>query len=452
MMIFWILAAGLIGLALSFILLPLARPETANDAPEQDALNLDVFNQRLRELDADLGAGFLDQDQYAAARRDLERDLLRDVDGDGTASSAGKPTSALGRWGLATILTLAVPSAAVLMYLQLGDLEIAPRLEAAASGQPLPADGAGGQDAPSMEVLVERLEARMKENPANLEGWLMLGRTYFAMDQRDQGLDAISKAYELAPNQTEVMLAYAEALAAASDTKSLEGKPAELIGAALQQEPANANARWLDGMISYQRGQYQTAAVAWQKILDELEPGSEEANNLRQMVDEANSRAGQPETASTPTIGAPATAPAPVADESPSLAQSDPIPASVTATPEPAAGASLAVEVTLDPAIAPQVRPDQTVFVFARAAAGPPMPLAALRLRVKDLPRSVTLDDSLAMNPAMRLSAFPEVIVGARVSRTGQATPQAGDLEGEIGPIQLDGTRQVSVRIDRVRP
>ncbi|WP_295402547.1 c-type cytochrome biogenesis protein CcmI [uncultured Thiocystis sp.] len=450
-MIFWILAAGLIGLALSFVLLPLARPETSDDAPEQDALNLEVFNQRLGELDTDLKAGFLDRDQYAAARRDLERDLLRDVDGDGTASSASKPTSALGRWGLATILTLAVPSAAVLMYLQLGDLEIAPRLEAAASGQPDPADGTDGQDAPSMEVLVERLEARMKENPANLEGWLMLGRTYFAMDQRDRGLAAISKAYELAPNQTEVMLAYAEALAAASDTKSLEGRPAELIGAALKQEPANPNARWLDGMMSYQRGQYQTAAVAWQKILDELEPGSEEANNLRQMVDEANSRAGQPKPA-TPTIVAQATPPTPVADELPSLTQSDPVPASVPATPEPATGASLSVEVTLDPTIAAQVGPDQTVFVFARAAVGPPMPLAALRLHVKDLPRSVTLDDSLAMNPAMRLSAFPEVIVGARISRSGQATPQAGDLEGEIGPIKLDGTKKVLVRIDRVRP
>lgn len=447
-MIFWILATGLIGLALSFILLPLARPETSNDAPEQDALNLDVFNQRLRELDADLGAGFLDQDQYAAARRDLERDLLRDIDGD--APSTIKTGTAAGRWLLAAILSLAVPVAAVFLYLQLGDQAIVPRLEAAAAGQVQPTTGADGQDAPSMEVLVQRLEERMKENPANLEGWLMLGRTYFAMDKRDQGLAAIANAYALAPTQTEVMLAYAEALAAASETKSLEGRPAELIAAALQQEPANPNARWLDGMMSYQRGQYQTAAVAWQKILDELEPGSEEANNLRQMVDEANSRAGQTATASTPIISA--TVPAPVTDASPSQAQSDPLPTSVPATPDPAAGASLAVEVTLDPAIAAQVGPDQTVFVFARAAAGPPMPLAALRLQVKDLPRSVILDDSLAMNPAMRLSAFPEVIVGARISRSGQATPQAGDLEGAIGPIALDGTRQVSVRIDRVRP
>lgn len=311
-----------------------------------------------------------------------------------------------------------------------------------------------------MEVLVQRLEERMQDNPANLEGWLMLGRTYFALDQRDQGLAAIAKAYALAPNQTEAMLAYAEALAAASATKSLEGRPAELIAAALRQEPANPNARWLDGMIAYQRGQYPTAAVAWQQILDELEPGSEEANNLRQMVDEAKRRAGQTrqtdradQAAPTNAAGVTSTLPdaspplAPDSDSTGSGAASNP----ASATPAPAVAASIAVDITLDASIAANVAPEQTVFVFARAAAGPPMPLAARRLQVKDLPRSVTLDDSLAMNPAMRLSAFPEIIVGARISPSGQATPQAGDLEGETGPLTLDGTRRVSVTIDRVR-
>lgn len=440
MIIFWILAAGLIGLALSFILLPLARPETASDAPEQDALNLEVFNQRLRELDADLKADFLDRDQYAAARRDLERDLLRDVDGDApVAINAG---TVAGRWLLAASLALAVPTVAVFLYLQLGEQDIIPRLEAAASGQTQPATGTEGQDAPSVEVLVERLEARMKDNPANLEGWLMLGRTYFAMQRIDQGLAAIAKAYALAPAQTEVMLAYAEALAAASDTKSLEGRPAELIAAALRQEPNNPNARWLNGMIDYQRGQYPVAAAVWQKILDELEPGSEEANNLRDMVDDANRRAGQTEPGAPPSLARAAeTAPPPVAAATPAA----------ILDPAPAGAASIVVEVALDPALAARTTPEQTVFVFARAASGPPMPLAALRLRVKDLPQTVTLDDSLAMNPALRLSAFPEVVVGARISHSGQATPQTGDLEGETGLLKRAETARVALRIDRVR-
>jgi cytochrome c-type biogenesis protein CcmH len=444
MMIFWILAAGLVGLALSFILLPLARPETSDDAPEQDTLNLEVFNQRLCELDADLNAGFLDQDQYAAARRDLERDLLHDL--DGSAAAVIKPTSAASRWLLAAVMILAVPAVTLFMYLQLGNQAIIPRLEADASGPtPALAGAAGGQDTSSMEVLVQRLEERMKETPANLEGWLMLGRTYFAMDQMDKGLAAIAKAYELAPTQTEVMLAYAEALAAASETKSLEGQPAELIAAALQQEPTNPNARWLDGMISYQRGQYQTAAVAWQQILDELEPGSEEANNLRQMVDEANSHASQSAQTSDARI-------TPMADATQAQPSSDPATPPSATEPAVTRGASIVVDVALDATIAAQSSPDQTVFIFARAVAGPPMPLAALRLTVKDLPQSVTLDDSLAMTPAMRLSAFPEVMISARVSNSGQATPQAGDLEGEIGPIKLDGTSRVSIMINRVRP
>ncbi len=266
-------------------------------------MNLDVFRQRLRELDADLGAGFLDQDQYAAARHDLERDLLHDIDGNAIASSPIKPASTMGRWLLASVLGFAVPVAAVLLYLQLGNQGIIERLEIAAVGHPQPIAGAAGpsptsgQSAPSMEVLAQRLEERMKENPANLEGWLMLGRTYFAMSQLQKGLAAITKAYELAPTQPEVMLAYAEGLAAASDTQSLEGRPAELIQAAMKQDPTNPNARWLTGMISYQRGQYQAAAVTWQDILDELEPNSEEAANLGKMVAEANRRAGQPKGA-----------------------------------------------------------------------------------------------------------------------------------------------------------
>lgn len=293
-----------------------------------------------------------------------------------------------------------------------------------------------------MEVLVERLEERLKTDPKSLDGWLMLGRTYFAMSQMEKGLDAIKRAYDLAPQQTEVMLAYAEALAAASPSKSLEGQPTELIKAALQQEPNNPTARWLDGMISFQRGQFQVATLVWQKILDELEPGSEEARNLGQMVEEAKRRAGQPTAAEPAQTASTETAPA---NEAPKSAPAG------TETPAHGVG-SVTVEVTLDASLAAQASPEETVFVFARAASGPPMPLAAQRIQVKDLPTTVTLDDGMAMTPALRLSAFPEVKIGARISKSGEATPQPGDLEGDIGPIKLDESGKVSVTIDRVRP
>ncbi len=405
----------------------------------------------MQELDADLAAGFLDQDQYAAARHDLERELLYDVDATRPATIASRSSSTLGRWALGAVLAIAVPSSVVVVYLTMGQPGMIDRLETQAANPSDAATTADGQKSPSLDVLIPRLVERLREKPADLEGWLMLGRTYFATNQLAEGLKAIEKAYALAPDQAEVKLAYAEALAAASPNKSLEGRPAELIQAVLAQEPGNPTARWLNGMISFQRGQYQVAATAWQKILDELDPASEEANNLRQMVAEANNRAGTPANGGTarnsPAEPDPALA-SPAGPEPVTAAAASEMPATTPADSQIA----VTLDVSLDPGIASKASPDDTVFVFARAAQGPPMPLAAKRFQVKDLPITVTLDDSLAMTPAMRLSAFPEVLLGARVSKSGDAMPQSGDLVGEAGPIHLQGRETAKVVIDRVRP
>ncbi|UHD16810.1 c-type cytochrome biogenesis protein CcmI [Thiocapsa bogorovii] len=440
MIIFWILTAGLMGLALLFVALPLLQPEKATEAPEQDELNLTVFKQRLQELDADLAGGFLEQDQYAAARRDLERDLLRDIPGELAAS--GRRGASGGRW-LALVLAMAVPTAAVLIYNEVGHREIIERIEGVALSAEAPQTliGPDGEELPPLEVLVERLEERLAEDPNNIDGWLMIGRTYFTMRRPGQALDAVSKAYALAPERPDVMLAYAEAMAANSNN-SLEGEPAALIDRVLKAEPDNVSARWLAGMLYYQRGQYTAAATAWQRILDEMDPASEDAADMREMITEAQTRAGAPANAATanqPAAAEPAAGTSPTQTGSP-------------AAPEPAAGVSVTADVSLDQAVSAGAAPEDTVFVFARAVAGPPMPLAVQRIKVKDLPTRVTLDDSMSMMPAMRLSAFPQVMIGARVAKSGQATPQPGDLEGETGPIDSAGNTQVAVTINRIRP
>lgn len=172
---------------------------------------------------------------------------------------------------------------------------------------------------------------------------------------------------------------------------------------------------------------------------------------MRQMIAEAQDRAGAPgaEAAASEVPPTAQSAPVPSGSES----EGGPVaPSSPETASEANAGTTLQIAVSLDPAVSGQTAPDDAVFVYARAASGPPMPLAVQRYRVADLPVSVTLDDSMAMVPAMRLSAFPQVVVGARISRSGQATPQAGDLEGQTGPIAAAETSQVSVTIDRVRP
>jgi len=436
MIIFWIMAGGLIALALWFILPPLLRRETPTDAPDQDSLNLAVFEQRLKELEDDRTATLIDEQSYLAARHDLERELLYDVD-ETKSQATPHPASAASRWLLAIVLATAVPASAVLLYLDIGSPEIIDQIELGPNQVAENENGAEAQSAASLEELVDRLEKRLKQEPENLDGWLMLGRTYFATDQFDKGLDAFEKAYSLAPDEIPVMLAYAEALAAASPTKSLAGKPAELIRTALEKDPQDPTARWLNGMIDFQNNRFQEAADAWQKILDTLEPGSEEAKNLGQMVTEARNRAGQ--TTTSATAQTPATQPT----------TSEKTPAQETSA---TTAASLKVKVSLDPTIAAQAAPEDTVFVFARATQGPPMPLAAQRIQVKDLPADVTLDDSQAMSPALKLSSASQVNVGARVSKSGNATPQPGDLQGISGPVAVGETSEVSVVIDSVRP
>jgi len=441
MIIFWILAAGLTGLAVLFIVWPLLRVPTAETAPSQGQLNLEVFRRRRDELDGDLAAGVLVREQYDAARKDLERELLYDLDGDADTAPGGVAASRRSGDGrapiLALILGVALPVAAVLAYLQLGDQGVIPRIEAAMAetGEAAPATGA--QATQSLEVLAQGLAERMQQAPDNLDGWLMLGRTYFAIGQPAKGLEALERAYQLAPEQAGVLAAYAEALGANAGNR-LSGRPAELIRTALRLEPANPNARWLAGMLDYQEGRFSAAVQTWQGLLSELDPAGQEAQQLGEMIAEAQGRAGTP-SAAVAAPGADAAAPAP-ADAGPA------------ATAAGDAGARIQVSVTLAPALAAQAAPDDTVFVFARAPAGPPMPLAVQRLKVADLPATLTLDDSMAVIPTLRLSGYPEVLVGARISKSGQATPAAGDLEGQTGPVKASGGAAAAVAIDRVRP
>lgn len=447
MIIFWIMAAGLTGLALLFVITPLLSPQKQTDDVDQDELNLAVFRQQLEELDSDLAAGELDQQQYNASRRDLERELLYDVkgtDGDSKAGNSG------GRWA-AALLGVAVPAAAVSLYLYLGDSAIIPRLEAVASSQPPaahPGQGQGQGEMPPLEVMVQRLAEKMEQNPENLEGWLMLGRTYFAISQPERALYALEKAYGLAPQQPDVLVAYAEAIAANND-KKLDGRPAELIRTALEIDPQHTSARWLEGLVSFQGGQYAQAASQWEGLLASFDPQSGEAEDLRGYIKEARSRAGlEPEQAQTPAPAQVAATEQPVATPT----QSTPEAGTDRPPTQATTAQSVTVEVSLAEPLWPQADVNDSLFVYAKAVSGPPMPLAAKRVRVADLPVTVTLDDSMAMIPTMRLSAFPEVTVGARVSKSGQAMPQSGDLEGEVSPVEIGQAEAVKVVIDQVRP
>ncbi len=481
MTLFWILAAALMLLAVIFVAAPLlgARDTDAGDADvDQARVNLDLFKQQVAELDADLATGKLERTQYERARRDLERELLRDTAGLGAHDS--KPTADVKLPGprlTAVALLCAVPLTALALYLILGERQIIPQLELAAAGNGAGAGqhAAGPDGMPSLDLLVKRLEERLQQTPEDAQGWTMLGRTYFATGRTQEAERALARAHELLPDDVQVSLAYAESIAANNDS-DLEGRPAALISAALAVEPDNATARWLSGMVAFQRGQFQSAATAWKRVLARLDPASEDAAELQLLIQQAEQRAGiPPEMRLVANNGAPAGAPAKAtpapqpsaAGETPAAgAASGPQPAATRPQPpgvaeapassaasQPQAGADawLDVSVSVAPELAGRMPPETAVFVFARAASGPPMPLAVQRLTLADLPTSVRLDDSMAMMPQLRLSAFPRVVVGVRVSPSGQAMPQPGDLEGSTGPVASTGGGTTSVIIDRVR-
>ena len=464
MTIFWILAAGLMLLAALFVAAPLlgSRSSDAADADvDQARVNLALFKQQVAELDADLAAGKLERSQYDLARRDLERELLRDTAGLGTDSA--KPAGDVKLPGprlTAVALLFAVPLTALALYLILGERQIIPQLEVAAARAPAGQHAGGPAGMPSLDVLVQRLEERLEQTPEDGQGWTMLGRTYFATGRTQDAERALARAHELLPDDVQVTLAYAESIAANQDN-SLEGKPAALISEALAAEPDNPTAGWLSGMAAFQRGQFQSAITTWKRALERLDPAGEDARELTSLIADAEQRAGVPAEmrlaaaradgdGAAPAAAGAASPPRPAAAQPkpPAVAEA---PAGSTDAGSQATAAGLDVTVALAPELAGRMPPDTAVFVFARAASGPPMPLAVQRLTLADLPTSVHLDDGMAMMPQMRLSAFPQVVVGARVSPSGQAMPQPGDLEGSIGPVSSTSTGAVSVTIDRVR-
>ena len=276
-----------------------------------------------------------------------------------------------------------------------------------------PAGNAGPITPEQIEAMVEGLTARLKDKPDDVEGWAMLARSLMVLGRHEQAVPALQKAVALRGDDAVLLTEYADALAVVNGRK-LDGEPSRLVAKALQIDPNNLKALMLAGVHAFQRQDAALALQHWEKIV-QLAPGSELAQQIQSGIDKARAMAG----------GAAAPAPAPTAA---------------------AAGTSVSGTVTLAPTLAAKARPDDTVFVFARAAEGPRMPLAILRKQVKDLPLTFTLDDSMAMSPSAKLSSTPRVVVGARISASGNATPQAGDLQGFSAPV-APGSAGLAIQI-----
>jgi cytochrome c-type biogenesis protein CcmH len=423
MLLFWILAATMVGLALVFVLPPLLTRRDTTDSIDQDSLNVAVVRQQLAELKADLGNGKLSPEDYEAARADLEKELLNDVDERAVRNSGARTR---GQWA-ALLVAVLIPATAIPLYGYLGAGDLIPALQSAAIGtaQPPP----GGERLPSVDEMVAGLEARVKAEPENLEGWRLLGRSYMVLGRYQDATRAFEHANTLTGGRDASLLAsYAEAMSLAQEGR-LEGKPAELVTAALAVDPENPKALWLDGYVQFQRGDYAQAISRWGKVAQMVPPGGDQAASILEAIQLAHEKMGGP--AATPE------ADTAVATEPPGTGTG---------------GAVIRTRVSLGDQVRDQASPEDTVFILARAINGPRMPLAIVRKTVSDLPATIQLDDSTAMSPATALSGFDEVAIEARVSKSGQAMSQSGDLSGRVSPISPGTDAVVELTIDTVVP
>ncbi|MCU7868073.1 MAG: hypothetical protein KZQ98_05980 [Candidatus Thiodiazotropha sp. (ex Lucinoma borealis)] len=206
-----------------------------------------------------------------------------------------------------------------------------------------------------------------------------------------------------------------------------------MIDKAYQLEPNDPNVLWISGILAYQRSEFKSAIERWEALKVMLQPQSAELESVNDALDDVRSKLGlAPDEAPLPNI----------------------VQAKKPASSKAVANSSksLQVEISLSPELQAKAKPGDLVFVYAKALSGPPMPLAAVRKKVSDLPLSIKLDDSMAMMPQMKLSGFPEVVVGARVSLSGNPSAQSGDLEGEIKPVSPGQSETVQVVINSVHP
>lgn len=409
----WVVASIMVVIALAVILLPLWRSGHLARTLDSNTANIAVLKDQLQELELDYAGGNLSAEQYALARDDLQASVAADLD-DETAPTDQFVSGGTRRW-LSLLLIVMLPVASVTLYRQISTYRESPQQQPAA--EQASAQTGEQQKMPPIDEMVEVLAARLRQDPDNLQGWRMLGKTYALLQRFPEAVSAYERAYQLGGNQdAEILVDYVEVLASANDN-SMQGKPHAILQEALQIQPNMPKARWLSGFSRFQQEDYVQALKDWQIALNSPTINEDARQVLLRYVAEARELGGIPESAA---------------------AQQD------------AVSVQVAVHVSLDEALGNQVQADDVVFVFARLAQGMLMPLAAKKIKVQDLPTTVVLDDSMSMIKGHSLVGKSEVIIGARVSKSGSPIPQPGDLQGLSSVIDPKATAEVRINMDQM--
>jgi len=360
-----------------------------------DDLNAAVYRDQLAELDAALAEGGISTDHHGRAKEAIRGRLAQDL--SGSTANVVAARSSRTRW-ISGGIALAVPIVAGLLYATLGNPE-------ALLAQPAPnvaaGDSAHGLDSPQIVAMVERLAARLADNPDDLDGWTMLGRSYSALGRFEEASRAYAQAITISPDNPALLADAADVLAMAQGRR-FDGEPDRLIAWALAKDPKHVKALALAGTAAFNRKDYNHAIAYWARIREQAAPDSDMAASMDASIAQARQLAG----GTMPVM-------------------------------QKAAAAAIGGTVRIAPALASRVAPGDTLFIYARAPQGSRMPVAIVKRAAGAWPAEFRLDDSNAMSPVARLSGLSQVMLEARVSKTGSATAMPGDLRGTVGPVDV---------------
>ena len=447
-MIFEILSALLLVLALALIAPPLLRRRVLPELDRKQQ-NVAIARERLDEIAAEHAAGEMTDALYQQSREELEVNLLEDVDDSDDADyekQATQQQQSAVKYGRAVfiLLIILIPLASVGLYAKLGSPEYLSFAGASAGNAHVVEQMAA--EAPSMEQLIKRLLDHLQNQPDDGDAWFMLAKTYMAAEMYADALSSLEKAEAIVGEHPSILLGKADASAMLNEG-NLTGQPTEFIERALQLDPKDSTALWLGGMSAQQNGNFQLAVERWLALIPRLKDDAESTAQLKSLISEAIAQAKQ---AGTPVVIEEAIAIAQatqqdVQTEAPQTSvEAQPLAADQTVKP------SVKVWISLADSVRDRVKPGDTLFVFAKATSGPPMPLAAYKGSVADLPFEVTLDDSMAMMPQMKISNFEQVSVSARIAKGGTPQTQPGDITSEAQVVKLEGVVGVELLLDTV--
>jgi cytochrome c-type biogenesis protein CcmH len=424
---FWVILILMLLVAIGILVYPLLRVRKNSSLAYKDS-NLSINDEKIKELDLDLKEGRIDQVFYKAAREELDKELLLDIPAESQQTAALHYTgTAERRPALALMITVFVPMLALLLYLELGMHTV--------SDETFAADQTPVKKQLSVEEMAAKLEAHIEKNGGSAEEWIMLGRSHKHLGRYELAANAFAVALEQDSENAQLLLESAEVIAL-TNNRAFTPKAVQQIEKAYKLEPDNANVLWFAGVSAYQAGEYQTAIDRLLKLL----PTAKEDDVMRSIIGVVAKSRDQlvAQGKEMPELEA-------LLDV---RVNAEPL----QVTGEGAVSTSLTVMIDISKEAREKFNADDLVFVYAKAKQGPRMPLAAKRIKLADLPAKVILDDSMAMVDGMNISAFSQLVVSARVTKSGAAIAQSGDYLGSIDVETKSATAVLDIVIDTVVP